>query len=323
LYNSARAQGLLPSLRQILSHGIVTTLAVAIAFSLPQVAEYILYRWWPLVERDPNLLLATEIGTTSILVLLFNFAKLVWDNWKKVKMAKLTALAYARDYKQGRLLRRRERALVKDMSAARDVCVLTLTGYHTFVEDDSLLREALRSAYEVRVLLINPAGTGLRRRVDSMPPDITLLSYHKEIESSIAHLAELRKSGKNISLKFYDQEPFWKVVVLGDHVWVQHFHTGSEVKRQPEYVFALQHHNPREGLYVPFYVHFLNQWNQPDHPIYDFETNELVYRDSAGNERGRAPLGVPMDGGSHPVQYVPASPGEKQAANACASTLAR
>jgi hypothetical protein len=323
LQNSARAQGLLPSLRQILSHGIITMLAVAIAFSLPQVAGYILYRWWPLVERDPNLLLATEIGTTSILVLLFNFAKIIWDNWKKVKMAKLTALAYARDCKGGRLLRRRERALVKEMSAARDVYVLSLTGYHTFVEDDSLLREALRSAYEIRVLLINPGGTGLRRRVDSMPSDITLLSYHKEIETSIAHLAELRKGGKNISLKFYDQEPFWKVVVLGDHVWVQHFHTGSEVKYQPEYVFALQHHNPREGLYVPFYVHFLDQWNQPDHPVYDFQTNELVYRDAAGNERSRAPLGVPIDGGRHLVHHGSASPGEKQAASVRASTSSR
>lgn len=301
MHNNARPQGLLPSLRQILSHGIITVLAVAIAFSLPRAAGYILYRWWPLVERDPNLLLATEIGMASVMVLLFNFAKIVWDNRQRVRMAKLTALAYARDCKPSRFLRRRERALVKQMSAARDAYVLTLTGYHTFVEDGSLLRDALRSAYEIRIMLINPVGKGLRRRVDSMPPDITLLSYHKEIETSIAYLAELRRAGKNITLKFYDQEPFWKVVVLGDHVWVQHFHTGSEVKHQPEYVFAMQHHNPREGLYVPFYMHFLEQWNQPCHLEYDFDTNELVYRDEAGNERGRAALGVPIDGGSPPV----------------------
>ncbi len=304
MHDSTRPQGLLLSLRQIFSHGIITMLAVAIAFSLPQAAGYILYQWWPLVEKDANLLLATEIGMASVMVLLFNFAKIVWDHRQQVAMAKLTALAYARNHRRGWLSRRRERALVKRLSAARDAFILTLTGYDTFVEDRSLLRGALQSAYEIRVMLVNPVGKGLRRRVDSLPPDITLLSFHKEIEASIACLAELRKAGKKITLKFYEQEPFWKVIVLGDHVWVQHCHTGFEVKHQPEYVFALQHHNPRQGLYIPFYMHFLDQWNQPRHPEYDFDTNELVYRDEAGNECGRAALGVPINGADVPANYL-------------------
>ena len=316
MHDSTRPKGLLPSLRDIVSHGIITLLAVAIAFSLPQAARYILYEWWPLVERDANLLLATEIGMASVLVLLFNFAKIVWDNRQRVAMAKLTALAYARNGRRNWLSRRRERALVKRLSAARDAYILTLTGYDTFVEDSSLLRAALQSAYEIRVLLVNPVGAGLRRRVDALPADITLLSFHKEIEASIAYLAELRKAGKNITLKFYEQEPFWKVIVLGDHVWVQHCHTGFEVKHQPEYVFALQRHNLREGLYVPFYMHFLDQWNQPCHPEYDFDSNELVYRDGAGNECGRAALGVPINGAGFPAGFAPPAPDEKPAAGA-------
>ena len=189
MHDSTRPQGLLLSLRQIFSHGIITMLAVAIAFSLPQAARYILYEWWPLVEKDANLLLATEIGMASVMVLLFNFAKLVWDHRQQVAMAKLTALAYARNHRRSWLSRRRERALVKRLSAARDAFILTLTGYDTFVEDRSLLRSALQSAYEIRVMLVNPVGKGLRRRVDSLPPDITLLSFHKEIEASIAYLA--------------------------------------------------------------------------------------------------------------------------------------
>ena len=298
---SIRPQGLLHSLQQILSHGVITVLAVGIAFSLPQAARYILYEWWPLVEKDPNLLLATEIGMASVLVLLFNFAKIAWADRQKVAMAKLTALAYARNDRRDWLSRRRERALVKRLSAARDAHILTLTGYDTFVDGRSPLREILKTAYEIRVMLVNPVGKGLRRRVDALPPDITLLSFHKEIEASIAYLAELRKTGKKVTLKFYEQEPFWKVVVFGDHVWVQHCHTGFEVKHQPEYVFALQHHNPREGLYVPFYMHFLDQWSQPCHPEYDFETNELVYRDETGNECGRAALGVPVNNAYIPV----------------------
>lgn len=307
--DSTRSRGLLLSFQQVLSHGVITLLAVAIAFSLPRAAGYILYEWWPVVERDANLLLATEIGMASVMVLLFNFAKIMWGNRQRVAMAKLTALAYARKDRRDWLSQRRERALAKRLSAARDAYLLTLTGHDTLVDERSLLRGAVQTAYEIRVMLLNPVGAGLRRRVDSLPPEITLLSFHKEIEASIACLAELRKAGKKVSLKFYEQEPFWKVIVLGDHVWVQHCHTGFEVKHQPEYVFGLQHDNPREGLYIPFYMHFLEQWNQPCHPKYDFDTNELVYRDEAGNERCRAALGVPING-AYSAANAPASEAE-------------
>ena len=316
MHESAHAKGLLLSLRQIFSHGLISLLAVAIAFSLPQAASYVLYQWWPMVERDANLLLATEICTASALVLLFNFAKVVWDNRQRVAMVKLTALAYARNERRSWLARRRERALIKRINAARDAYILTLTGYDTLVEDRSLLRAPLQGAYEIRVMLANPVGWGLRRRVDSLPPEITLLSFHKEIEASIGCLAQLRKAGKKITLKFYEHEPFWKVIVLGDHVWVQHCHTGYEVKQMPEYVFALHQRDPREGLYVPFYMHFLDLWNQPCHPEYDFDSNELVYRDAAGNECGRAGLGVPIAGSAGSAQRQPFSPGQASTAAA-------
>src|SRR3989475_6164987 len=187
-------------------------------------ARYILYVWWPRVETDTNLLLVTEIGLASALVLLFNLGKVAWDNRNKVAMARLTALVYARNARNDWLSRLRERALVRSLPAARDACVLTLTGHGTFVDERSPVREVLRSAYEIRVMLVNPVGEGVRRRVESLPPEVTVLSFHGEIEASIAYLAELRKLGKKVTLKFYDEEPFWKVVVLGDHVWVQHCH---------------------------------------------------------------------------------------------------
>jgi hypothetical protein len=49
---------------------------------------------------------------------------------------------------------------------------------------------------------------------------------------------------------------------------------------------------------VPFYTYFLERWNESRHPEYDFDSNQLVYRDAAGNETGRAPLGVPIAGGA-------------------------
>src|SRR5216684_7063030 len=297
------------SLRQILSHGVITLLAVAVAFSLPQAASYILNQWWPKVEGDASLLLATELGLAFVLALLFNLAKIAWDNRQKVTTAKLASLVYARNAGSGWLSRRRERALLRRLPAARDAFVLSVTGHDTFVAPRSLVREALEKAYEIRVMLVNPVGKGLRKRADSLPPEITVLTLHTEIEATIGYLSGLRRFGKKVKLKFYDEEPFWKLIVLGDYVWVQHCHSGFQVRQQPEYVFALQHGEPRHGLFVPFYMVFLNQWNDARHPEYDFDTNELVYRDSSGKETGRDALTAPIDGTAVrlPVSEAPAA----------------
>src|SRR5207302_1787618 len=98
---------------------------------------------------------------------------------------RLTALVYARNARNDWLSRLRERALVRSLPAARDACVLTLTGHGTFVDERSPVREVLRSAYEIRVMLVNPVGEGVRRRVESLPPEVTVLSFHGEIEASI------------------------------------------------------------------------------------------------------------------------------------------
>ena len=283
-------------LRQILTHGVITMLAVAIAFSLPGIANYILNEWWPEVQNNANLLLATEVALASVLALLFNLAKIAWDHRQRVLTARLASLVHARNSGSSWWSRRRERALIGQLPAPRDAFALTLTGYDTFVADHSLLRGVIGKAYEIRVMLVNPVGKALRERADSLPPEITVLTLHTEIEATIGYLSGLRKFGKMVKLKFYDEEPFWKLIVLGDYVWVQHCHSGFAVREQPEFVFALQHREPRHGLFVPFYMVFLNQWNDARHPEYDFDTNELVYRDASGKETGREVLSVPSDG---------------------------
>ncbi len=297
-------------LRQVLSHGAVTVLAVAIAFSLPGFANYILNEWWPEVESNANMLLGTEIALASVLALVFNVATIAWDHRKRVHTARLASLVYARNANAGWWSRRRERALIEQLTTARDAFVLTLTGYDTLVAQDSLLRPVIEKAYEIRVMLVNPCGHGLRQRAQSLPPAVTVLTLHTEVEATIQALSALRKYGKKVKLKFYDEEPFWKLVVLGDYIWVQHCHSGFVVRDQPEYVFALQHTEPRHGLFIPFYMILLNYWNDPRHPEYDFDTNELVYRDAGGKETGREILGVPIDGANLPLP----SPAAAQAA---------
>ena len=315
MHRGTPTHNLWTGLRQILSHGVITLLAVVIAFSLPGIANFILNEWWPHVEGNANLLLATEIGLASVLALLFNLAKVAWDHRQGVLIARLASLMHARSAGAGWWSRRRERALVRQLPAARDAFILTLTGHDTFVAEDSLLRSVIEKAYEIRVMLVNPAGRALRERADSLPPEITALSLHNEIEATIGYLSGLRKFGKSVKLKFYDDEPFWKLIVLGDYVWVQHCHSGFAVRQQPEFVFALQHRELRHGLFVPFYMVFLNQWNDARHPEYDFDASELVYRDASGKETGRAVLGVPIDGATPPPSYrAPAATGDSRAA---------
>jgi hypothetical protein len=276
-------------LRQVASHVVITLLALGIAFSLPVAAQYILYQWWPRVAADPNLLLASEVSLAASLVLLFNLWRIASENRLKGKVADTAALVYAR-HRTNWLTRLRERSLVKKLPAVRDAFIVTLTGYDTFADRKSLLREPLQAAYEIRVMLLNPAAGGARKRIDSLPQGITQQSYVDEIEASIAYLAMLSTLGKKVTLKFYEHEPFWKVVVLGDHLWVQYCHSGFEVKGEPEYVFALNPGNPRLGLFVPFYMYVLEQWSDVRHPRYDFGTRELVYSDAHGRELRRTPF---------------------------------
>src|SRR6059036_436975 len=320
MHRGTPTHSLWSGLRQIFTHGVITALAVAIAFSLPGIANYILNEWWPEVQNNANLLLATEVGLASVLALLFNLAKIAWDHRQRVLTARLASLVHARNSGSGWWSRRRERALVGQLPAARDAFVLTLTGYDTFVADDSLLRGVIEKAYEIRVMLVNPVGKALQERADSLPREITVLTLHTEIEATIGYLSGLRKFGKMVKLKFYDDEPFWKLIAIGDYIWVQHCHSGFAVKQQPEFVFALQHREPRHGLFIPFYMVFLNQWNDARHPEYDFDTNELVYRDASGKETGRDVLRVTNDGTAMPL---PEFHGPAAAATAEAALLRR
>ncbi len=271
------------SLRQVMLHMCVTVLAVGIAFSLPVVASYILYQWWPIVVEDSNLLMATEVVLAAVLVLLFNMAGIAWRNRRKVRMTDLVSLVHVRQ-NDSWFSRWRERGVGKFLPAARDGFVLTVTGGDTFADNKNLLGEALNNAYELRVMLLNPHSEGAGKRVDSLPEQITQQNFISEVEASIAHLDALRTLGKKVSLKFYEQEPFWKLVLLGDHVWVQFCHGGLEMKRGPEYVFALNRDNPQQGFFVPFYMHLLKQWTDRSHPEYDFDTRQLIYRDKCGKE---------------------------------------
>ena len=278
------------TLRHIFNHIGVTLLAVGIAFSLPMLAQFILFIWWPLVEGDSQLLLINEIVFAAVLVLLFNLFLGARQGRRSHRMNHLASLVHVRE-ESSWLSRWSDRKLLDRITGTRDVSVMSVTGYDTFVSHRRKLNNVIDHSYELRVMLMNPYGAGAMRRVQSLGDPAPLLeTYCKETAATIDRLAGLAAAGKQVTLKFYEDPPFWNLIVTGEYVWVQYCHDGHELKSQPEYVFALQKDEPTQGLFSAFYVHFLNQWGDPLHPEYDFATRELIYRNDKGNEVRRVPF---------------------------------
>lgn len=279
--------GLLHTFWHIASHVAITVLAVGAAFSLPLAARYILFRWWPAVERDSQLLIITEVCFAAVLVLLLNLVRIAREGRLSLRMNRIVSLVHVRE-ENSWLSRWAGRDLYRKISGSREMSVMSVTGHDTFVSKQRNLQRFIDDSYELRVMLMNPYGTGAKRRVQSLgDPALTLDAYRKEIEETIDALKSLAAGGKKVTLKFYEDPPFWNLVVMGEYVWVQYCHEGSDQKEQPEYIFALRKDKPAQGLYSPFYVHFLNQWNDARHPEYNLDSDELVYRSEKVEEAER------------------------------------
>ena len=120
-------------------------------------------------------------------------------------------------------------------------------------------------------------------------PHFTLQTFRTEVRESIALLKRLKASGKAVKLKLYSDPPLVKLTILGDYLWLKHYHTDLDVQTMPQYVF--RHNLDDHGLYNLFYQYFLQRWENPEIPEYDFDTEELVYRGHNGNEVIKERLG--------------------------------
>lgn len=172
---------------------------------------------------------------------------------------------------------------------ARDIMLMGSTGYRTFVHPKTDLYETLKSCREAQIMLLNLSSEGARIRSKSIPhPDVTIDHLQEQIQMSIDFLKAVNEVHRNLKLKLYSDVPFLKLTVLGDYMWVQHYHSGVDVESMPEYVF--KHNGTTSGFYEFSYQYFLNRWNDLSIPEYDFETGELIYRDRDGRspERDKA-----------------------------------
>lgn len=271
--------------RQLAFHALVSLLAIAIAFSLPAVATFVLYEWWPRVSASSRMLLATELAFAAFLVLVFHALRYAWEGARAMRLhADASLVQVQRDGA-------RPRGRARPQPASRDALILSVTGFHTFAHEDAPFHDLVGHCYEARVLLLNPFSEGAQERIRSLPdPQEAAALYRQEIGASIAWLKALHDAGRRVRLKLYDRAPFWSVVVAGERAWVRHCHDGYPLRTQPDYVFALRRDEPTQGLFPPFCLYTLNQWNDPAHAEYDFATGELVHRDAAGAEIGRSSL---------------------------------
>ena len=272
---------------QVIFHVLLVALSAAIALSLPFMVGLIgknFWGYWSLIERDNIYLISVEIVTAVMLLLLLNYIARSWRDRKMAKMARSAGLIYSLPAK-GMFVQRKIRKLKRSHGYVRDVMIISSTGFRTFVDPRGELHGVLQHCRGAKIMLLNPRGEGAAARARSiLDPSVTPETFSEQIKRSVDFLKGLR-AGKNIRLKLYDDTPFLKLAILGDYVWIKHYHPGLDVQSMPEYVF--EHDQNPGGLYTPFYHYFLARWENPAFSEYDLETHELIYRDASGKEISR------------------------------------
>jgi hypothetical protein len=258
------------------------------AFSLPGLASFVarkLLFYWSFIEDEMVFVVGVEIVLAILFMVFFSY---LGTSWKNRRIAKIAGSAGLIDFfLPGQFLaQRRIKKLKERHGLNRDVLIISATGFRTFVDPQSDLHRILQNCREAKIMLLNPHGAGARARAKSMmDPNITPELFNEQIRKSIDFLKELKTLQKNIALKLYDEPPYLKLAILGDHIWMKHYHPGLDVHGLPEYLF--QHDQNPGSLYLPFYQYFLMRWRDSNIPEYDLDTDEVIYRDMIGNELKR------------------------------------
>lgn len=270
---------------RILYHIVIVALSAAIALSLPFTASFVARNflvYWSLIEDKKLFLISVEIAVAILLILFFNYIGRSWSDRKFSNMARSAGIAYFFTTR-GFFAQRRIKKLKEEQGFARDVMIIGSTGLRTFVDPKGDLHNVIQNCREAKIMLLNPYSEGARIRASSiLDPDFTVEKFGEQAMKSIDFLKGLKAVQKNIKLKLYGSAPFLKLSILGDYLWMKHYHPGIDAQAMPEYVF--EHNQNPSSLYTYFYPYFLIRWNNPDIPEYDFDTDELVYRDIDGNE---------------------------------------
>lgn len=272
----------LRGIRHISYHISIVVLSAAVALSLPatfRAAARKALQYWSLIENEKIFMVSLELGVAALFMVTIT---LIGRNWRNMKLADMARNAGLEGVSRGGS-RRKSRRIKKRQGSAREFMLMGSTGYSTFAVADGDLHDAIQQSREARVMLLDPSSKGAKKRSISLAdPNMTPVNFRNQIMASIDFLKKLRASQRQVRLKLYEDVPLFKMVIVGDYIYMRHYHAGRDVRDMPEYVFR----NSQEpgNLYIPFYQYFLSRWHNLSLPEYDLDTDELVYRDTAGAE---------------------------------------
>ena len=149
---------------------------------------------------------------------------------------------------------------------ARDLKILGATGWHTFGATDSPLHQIIKEFKgEIRVLLMDPNAQCLPGRAENV--GMSQREYRNEINQTIEYCREIQRQNPNFFLKTYSQPPIWKMVIVNQFLWLQHYTKNAHVDDTPVYgLFADQ---ADSSLYYPLLNVFHKRWSQDHNAIVD------------------------------------------------------
>lgn len=267
------------------SHVLVLLASAAIALSLPWMAREFL-AFWTHVEHQTVLVMGVELAVAALLFLCGHCIRRALGNRRMAKTASEAGLV-ACIHPGNQQARHRIARSKSQQGLGRPLRVIGFTGFSTFTDPASDLHPLLQNCLEAKILLANPYSEAVQRRIKQQSDPVAAWSrVCEEVQASIQLLKSLKDAGKPVKLKLYSDLPLVRLAILGEHVWLQSYHTDLEVGTRPEYVF--QHDRQEHGLYALWYQYFLKQWTSPSLPEYDFERGELVSRDRDDGEIKRA-----------------------------------
>lgn len=266
------------SVFHIIYHIAIIVLSASIALSLPYSVAFItdnFLAFWSMVENEKIFLVTIEIACAVLLIFLINFFAKNLRGRKLASAAKQAELILAFSRK-GLIGQKKSKHLKQRNGVSRDIMLIGSTGFRTFAEPKTDLHEVIKNCRQAKIMLLNPFSKGASQRAASVPhPDITSDQFKKQIEISIDFLKKVNEIHQNVRLKFYNDAPFLKLAILGDYIWMQHYHTGADVKAMPEYVFKNSSSNSN-GLFAFFYQYFLKRWHDPELKECDFSATDSL-----------------------------------------------
>jgi hypothetical protein len=264
-----------------LYHIIVVALSAGIALLLPAGAKQFL-SFWSQIEQNRLSLIAVEMMVAILLIVCLNyFHRSIRDR----ALASVAAGAGLVSFfpRRTRGAQRHINQLKEEQGTGRTISVIGSSGHSTFVDQVGGLSSVLDKCLGARIMLVNPYSQEVSARIQAIShPEFTLDTFREEVRQSIQLLKRLKAMGKAVKLKLYSDSPLIKLVILGDYLWLQHYHADLDVQTMPEYV--LRHNRKDHGLYTLYAHYFVQRWESAEIPEYDLDTDELVYRSRTGNE---------------------------------------